>query len=484
MLKIPMDITYPGHPPGSPLRVEGRDLFLEPMNEPLYSVLPSLKKGYGPSVRGVHIVHEETLRENHRAFQEAFRGAYHGDFKEAWAAKSFHTRTFFAIAASEKAGVEVGSLQELNMALDVGIDGKSIICTGPAKEDTELEAIAEANATAVVDNLDEAEVLDKIARKLGKRVPVGLRVNPGPLPGATATHPNMLTAGPLSKFGFPMKGGYALRAAKRMKEMSGLELSMVHMHVGSQVASLMPYEVAAKRLMAFTTQLRERFGVHITRVDVGGGFAYPYVPASVQDELKRAGLKPRIHAACELTLQDYAQAIAEVVEEACEGELPQLVAEPGRCIVAGAVGTLGSIIAVRRLSQRLNWVFTSISTKEFHQKLLAPGLIYQATIANRTDEAAVFPAAIGGELCFASDIMTPPGVAVLLPETKRGDYIHFANTGAYSVYGASFSHGIPMMPILLIDAQGRSHVIREPSEADPLKTLDRVPAYLGRRDAS
>ncbi|MEM2905824.1 MAG: hypothetical protein QW057_09005 [Candidatus Bathyarchaeia archaeon] len=478
MLQIPMEITYPGHPPGSPLRIEGSDLILEPMNEPIYVILPWLERDRGRSLRGAHIVHEETVRKNHRAFQETFRSVYRGDFVEAWAAKSFHTRALFALAAFENASVEVGSLQELRMALDTGIDGAHIICTGPAKDEVFLKAIAETGATAVIENLDEVRILDKIAGKLGRRLHVALRINPGPLRRAKATHPGMLTAGPTSKFGFPLEGGVALKAALRMKEMSGLQLSMVHMHIGSQVASLTPYRVATRRLVRFAMQLREKIGVEITGVDVGGGFAYPYVPVSVQDELRRNGLKAEVDLACELTLRDYAEAVAGAVQEAWEGPLPQLVAEPGRRIVAGAVGTLGQVTAVRRVSRGLSWVFTSISTKEFHQKLLASSFIYQAVIANRADRPAVFPAAIGGELCFAGDVMTPPGVAVLIPEPKRGDYVYFANTGAYSIYGASFSHGIPLMPIVLVDTRGGRHVIRESTDADPLKALDKLPAHL------
>jgi len=479
MIAVPTDLTYPGHPPGSPLRVESKDLFLEPMTEPVYKVLEKLESRYRRPLRGVHIVHEGTVQKNLRRVQAAFRARYGGAITEAWAVKSFHVKALVGLAALEGAGADAGSLQELEMALEAGMSPGMIICTGPAKDDVELDLIAGNEAICVIDSLSEAEALNRAAGRTAKRLHVGIRVIPS-LPGEMqARHPGILTATRYSQFGVPVENDHALKMARQIHRMESLRLSMVHMHIGTQITDLSLYREAVESEVDFVNNLREE-GIEVTMLDVGGGFGFPYVPRPVEERLRRAGIRLDLALACELTPEDYAEAISEAVRGGINGELPTLFIEPGRYVVAGACGTLGRVLTVKEFEGIANWVHSTISTREFHHKLVAPSLLYQAGIANRMDKPADFAASLGGELCFRDDVMLPSGVAVLVPKPKRGDYIYFANTGAYSIYGAANSHNIPRLPIVMVTEKAEVKVIRAPERRNPMRDLDRMPTRILR----
>jgi hypothetical protein len=68
--------------------------------------------------------------------------------------------------------------------------------------------------------------------------------------------------------------------------------------------------------------------------------------------------------------------------------------------------------------------------------------------------------------------MVSSDIQVLIPKPERGDFIYYANTGAYSIFSAANSHNIPRMPIVLVNKEGRVHVIREPEPNERVTELD------------
>src|ERR671913_2059963 len=83
------------------------------------------------------------------------------------------------IASQREAGAEVASSGELVGAGAAGFEPEDIVFAGPAKTDDELRRSVEEGIFAVnVESLNEINRLAAVAEAAGKKIGVGLRVNP------------------------------------------------------------------------------------------------------------------------------------------------------------------------------------------------------------------------------------------------------------------------------------------------------------------
>src|SRR3972149_6744664 len=86
-----------------------------------------------------------------------------------------------------------------------------------------------------VESLSELRLLDEVAREMGVRAPVALRVNPDVDP---ETHPYIATGLKTSKFGIPI--AQALDAYREAAGLEGVEVVGADMHIGSQLTKASP----------------------------------------------------------------------------------------------------------------------------------------------------------------------------------------------------------------------------------------------------
>ncbi|MGH3108504.1 MAG: hypothetical protein ACRDN7_07885, partial [Rubrobacter sp.] len=83
------------------------------------------------------------------------------------------------IASEREAGVEVASSGELAVALAAGFEPEDIVFAGPGKTDDELRrSVLEGIFAVNVESVNEIDRLARISRETGKRIGVGLRINP------------------------------------------------------------------------------------------------------------------------------------------------------------------------------------------------------------------------------------------------------------------------------------------------------------------
>ena len=202
-----------------------------------------------------------------------------------------------------------------------GVDMSTVYLHGNNKSADELRLAVEAETGhVVIDNLDEVALLDGVAGELGARQPVLLRVSPGV---DAHTHEKTTTGILDSKFGVPTATGAAEEALRAIAAARRLELRGLHMHLGSPIFEVAPYERAIEVVAAFWADVvRDRLGLEVPVLSVGGGFAAGY--AGEQEPPEPA---------------DYARAIASTLRREAEARgllLPQLVIEPGRALVARA----------------------------------------------------------------------------------------------------------------------------------------------------
>ena len=83
------------------------------------------------------------------------------------------------IAREREAGAEVASSGELAVARAAGFEPEDIVFAGPGKTDDELRRVVEEGIFADnVESLGEIDRLAGIAKEMGRKIGVGLRINP------------------------------------------------------------------------------------------------------------------------------------------------------------------------------------------------------------------------------------------------------------------------------------------------------------------
>ena len=169
--------------------------------------------------------------------------------KVCYAAKANSEHSILSAVRDTGIDIEVNSGGELRMALDAGFVGSQIIFNGTSKVEEEIELAINSDIYAIqADSFYEIELIEKVAKRIGKSANVSLRLVPGV---ESKTHSGLQTALFTSKFG--MMPDEAIEAFKRWSEDNeNVQITGIHVHIGSQNSSMDPYlrafEVVAETL--------------------------------------------------------------------------------------------------------------------------------------------------------------------------------------------------------------------------------------------
>jgi len=398
----------------------------------------------------LYVFDEETLRHKCREFRSEFRSR-HADTGVSYAAKAYLGRALAALLAEEEMDLEVVSGGELAIARSVDFPPQRIYFHGNNKSEEELrEALEYGIGRVVVDNLYELELLNRVALDVGKRQPILLRLSPNVDPH---THRHTTTGVLDSKFGFPIVTGQAEAAVKQALSLPAVELMGLHVHLGSPVFHLEPYQEAVDLLMAFATQMSERYDFRLRELSPGGGFAIQYledIPAP--------------------SMAEYAAAIVSALMQACRAHslpLPRLVVEPGRAVVGQACLALYKVGA----SKEIPGVRTYVAVDGGMGDNIRPALYgarYSALVANKVGEAARQRVTIAGKFCESGDVLVRDAD---LPRLEAGDLLAVAAAGAYCLPMAS-NYNAFLRPAIVMVKDGAARLIRRRETYEDLMRCD------------
>jgi diaminopimelate decarboxylase len=367
----------------------------------------------------------------------------------AYASKAFLSSAMIRLVRDEGLSLDVCSAGELALALASGYPPDRILVHGNVKTPEELKAALSARVgRIVVDSLDEIEQLAALARH---RQDVLIRVVPEVAAGA---HPSVVTGVADQKFGFGLDDGAALEAAMRVSSHPNLRLLGLHCHLGSQISSVAPYELAAARLIGLLAELDRRLGhrvgqLEVTQLNLGGGHGIRYT----RDDTA-------------LNLVDFANRVPEAVRSACQRERvrrPALTVEPGRAIVGPAAVAIYRVAAVKRRPGGRTFVAVDGGMSDNPRPALY-GSRYTARLLGRPLRARATPMAVVGRHCEAGDVLATD---VPLPEdVHAGDLIALAASGAYQCSMASSYNLIGRPPVVGVRDGDHRLLVRRESEAD------------------
>ncbi len=356
-----------------------------------------------------------------RGVEDVFRALEPLNASVSYAAKACSTPAVLQILAEEGLGLDAVSLGEMELGVRSGFAPGRIHLHGNCKTHEELEAAVRLRIRAVVlDNLEEIERLERICGAAGKEIAVMLRLT---LPFEAETHPAVQTAGVGSKFGFLHGEEEEAEALRRVSGSGWLRLMGLHTHMGSQIADPGIY-VRALAVLAEMAESLARSGVEIQEINLGGGWAVPYVPGAPQLS-------------------------GEQVADALGGALPEnrtwrLGVELGRALVARAGVAVYRIGSIKRRGERLMAVDGGMGD---NPRPALYGSAYAAISVEHTLSPDVGPAEIVGRYCESGDVLARN---VPLPEVTAGEHLLVPVSGAYQLSMASSYNGVPPPAVVLV----------------------------------
>ncbi len=276
---------------------KNRNLYCEDVS------IAALAEQYGTPL---YVYSQGTLLHHLQALQTAFASA---DPLICYSIKTNPNIHLARLMVERGAGCDVTSAGELYRALKADCPAARIVFAGVGKTDAELKYGLESGILFFnVESEGELLALGEVARSLGKVARVALRVNPDLPP---KTHAKTDTSVKGVKFGLDIDT--VLEFAQKVVHHPHVQIVGLHMHLGSPILKVEPYQQGIDKGLALIDKLRAQ-GHKISYLNMGGGFGINY--------RKQEALP--------------ATAFADVILPGVRKAECKLVLEPGRFIVGNA----------------------------------------------------------------------------------------------------------------------------------------------------
>jgi diaminopimelate decarboxylase len=378
-----------------------------------------------------YVYSEATLRRHFQVVDAAFAGMPH---RICYSVKANGNLALLRVLARWGAGFDVVSGGELARVEQAGGELAHTVFAGVGKTEPELrQALTAGIGMFNVESAEELELLDRVARRMRRRAPFAVRVNPAVDP---RTHRHISTGVATSKFGVPFaEAGTLYGRARRMR---GLVARGVDCHIGSQLTRLGPLAQALRQVSSLYRQLRAE-GHALEWLDVGGGLGIRY-----RDESPPSP-----------------EAWAQTVRQATEDTGAILLVEPGRVLVGNAGILLTRVLYRKRAGGR-----TLVIVDAGMNDLLRPALYgaEHAIVPVRRGRGRSTLVDIVGPVCESTDVLAHERRLVL---PQQGALLAIRGAGAYGMSMASNYNGRPRPAEVLVSGR-RVRIVRRRESVEDL----------------
>jgi diaminopimelate decarboxylase len=402
------------------------------------------------------------------------------------------------VAATAGAGADVASEFELATALAAGISPRKLVLHGNAKSEAYIQKAVALGLLIVANHHTELERIEAEAGGQRRIARVLLRLSGFDLGPVTAA--GIFTAGVWCKFGEPAAAIPSL--VRSLGKWPHIDLIGFHVHIGSQIAEVEPFQAVLGALAVLSASYREITGRPVQALDLGGGFPVSYVDRRTWNNLvmgirkQREAADGNVNIGRSITWEGMAggfrpdpktgktdwkhwsgekfysthekermlarllggrilfQGKQVPVKKALEqiGN-PRLIIEPGRAIVGDAGITLARVADVYPVAGGHPLVTLDLGIVNHGNGLVEPDL-YSWFLANDIErkDRRPFKAFVAGRLCFSGDLLSRYRVA--FPRRPvPGDIAVIEKTGAYApTFFASRANGFPLPTCVLLDS--------------------------------
>ena len=342
-----------------------------------------------------------------------------------------------ALLARLGAGFDIVSGGELERVLAAGGDPGKTLFSGVGKSEPELELALEKGVRCInVESEAELARIERVARGLGRRAPIALRVNPDIDP---KTHPYISTGLRENKFG--VAHGEAERLYQRAAGLKAIEVVGIGCHIGSLLTEAGPFVAAAQRLAVLVERL-ERLGIQLKHIDVGGGIGIRY-----RDE----------------TPEPVAAFVAGTLA-ALGARRETVVFDPGRSIVGNA-----GVLLTRVEYVKPGFLVVDAAMNDLVRPALYGAWHEVRPVRESAPGNTVYD--IVGPVCESADFLAK-GRRLAAVE---GDLLAVLSAGAYGMSMSSNYNSRPRAAEVLVD-RATAHLVRRRESVDELIAHDRIPA--------
>jgi len=327
------------------------------------------------------------------------------------------------------AGLDIVSGGELYRAQKAGCPGKKIVYASVGKTAKEIkEALKCGILLFNVESLAELQRINRVAGKLGKKAEVALRFNPDV---ASGTHKYITTGKSENKFG--MDHGTVKGIFLNSSDYPNLNISGIHMHIGSQILEASPFVKTIKKAAGLVAELRKK-RVEPKYLNIGGGLGVVY-----NEE------KPQSAA-------EFAKKVLPLLKKI----QMKVILEPGRFIMGNAGILVSEVVYVKDTPVK-KFIIVDAAMNDFARPSLYGAYHKIVALEKSADKtSAAKPADIVGPVCESGDFL---GKARQL-SAEEGEYIAVLGAGAYGFSMSSNYNSRPRAAEVLVDGK-KARLIRK-----------------------
>ena len=372
-----------------------------------------------------YVISQKQLRANFEQFKQAFSHV-DGGISIYYSVKSNFESMVLKTLAEMGCGAEISGAMDMELAKRAGMKPAQVVFDGPHKPTEDIEAALDWGVHLInIESLTEAREIDRIAGRRGKKLKVGLRIDPV----LSKPYYDKVIATYRKKFGVPID--QAADVGAQINALPNLELVGIMTHIGSQVFHPTRYVHTVEKIFGLIAELKTR-GINIEEMNIGGGY-----PAQSMRNL-RLSRRFRIAKLLEKfnridvsasSIHEFGKQIGDKYNEMkrATGLKPRLAIEPGRCLVSNAGAIIGKVLIIKN-----DWLFTDISINNLPENLFF------------SEWRTVFPGHQPNEKARAYHI-SGPTLATQdvhffekeVPAVNEGSPIAILDTGAYSIARAN-----------------------------------------------
>lgn len=365
------------------------------------------------------------------AYQRGFEGRR---VQICYAMKANSSLAVLQCFARAGCGFDIVSAGELRRVIAAGGDPRRTIFSGVGKSRAEMrDALSLGIGCFNVESEQELEVLDEVARELGCRALVSLRVNPNV---DALTHPYISTGLKDNKFGIAHER--ALAVYRHAAGLKGLEIIGIDCHIGSQITDARPYLDALDRVLDLVDAI-EAQGIPLRHLDFGGGLGIDY------GNPEAPSMPPAADALWARML--------ERLDARGYGDR-QLLIEPGRSLVGNAGVCLSEVLYLKPADHK-NFCIIDAAMNDLPRPAMyqAYHAIVPLEAADENVRSAIYD--VVGPVCESGDWLGRDRSLAVRP----GDRLAVMSAGAYCMSMSSNYNTRPKAAEVLVDG-ATAHLIR------------------------
>ena len=382
-----------------------------------------------------------TFARHYNVFDGAFSEMPH---VVCYSLKANPNGALLRIIAQSGGGADIVSGGELFRALNAGIPADKIVYSGVGKSVEELRYAIDSGIRMInIESEGEFKALKKLSRKMRRRVPVSIRVNPEIDP---KTHPYITTGLKKNKFGILWDD--AARIYRDIAAEEYLAPVGISSHIGSQILELGPFIEAVTSLKKMILELRG-LGMAIEMLDIGGGLGITY-----KDELPP---DPKQYA--------------NVVKENLGDIGITLILEPGRVIVGNSGVFITKMLYVKQTAGKIFYIVDGAMND-----LVRPSLYnaYHDIVPVEQKKRKTKVVDIVGPICESGDFLAKDRELVSL---KEGDLVAVKSAGAYG-YAMSSNYNSRRRAAEVLVKGDEFFVVRKRETLKDLVRGEKIPSFL------